>query len=734
MTRQLNLTLLITLLVLSAGCSVLKPTARKAPPASASAATMALLERMPTESAAESNKNAAELLKLGSAQIEAVCAMVNPGAADDSKAQFALGAAVVYACRPGAETDRELLAAACIHALRRASTTEAKTFMIRQLERIGRDVAVAPLRDCLEDEHLRAPAVRALVVIYSPKAQNALLRALSAAKTNAARIDLIQALGELRVRAASGRMLKFLNAATDPTVRLEACWALANLGDPRAEALLKHCAFAPASTDPAKYASFYLLYARRLAEAGKAEKCAQICREIITAKALYAPNAVNYRSAALATLTEALDDKAAPDLLAAMASDAPALRAAALRLALKMSGTQMTSQWGNKMLDAQSPAAVRAEIARMLGERGDRVAAPAIITVLKDSDPAVRLAAIDAAGKLRSPGTLGALVERLAGATDPAEMAAIKSVLMQAPGNDYQPALAAAFKSASPAGRVAILELLAQRQAREFAAVAFAGAANDDPAVRVAALKSLRDLAGEQDLPRVMSLILEAQSGAEQNAARNAATGILARCKDHEAAANQLARAYDKAAAARKPTLLGLLPNLGGEGALKQVRQEAASGQPAIREAAIRAMAEWPEPAPMAELLALSKSGATPTLRIVAYRGYVRMIGLQKELSAAQKVELCQKALAAAPRREEAKPLLATLGTVATPEAFRAAAACLDDPALSEEAALAAVTIAGKLKGGSPAEVAAAMKRIQASKVSAATRTKARRVLAGAGK
>ena len=721
MKRQITSIFLTLVLALDLGCAMLRPMQ----PQARFAATSQVVARMPAPTSAEAEKLSADLVRLGPAQLQALCRTLEPWSGSDVKLQYALAGLTVYASRPGAEADRKLVAGAFVKALKSASSDEVKAFLIRQLERAGKDEAVAPLAAFLADDRLCAPATQALIAINTPKAQAALIRALSSAKTPARRVTLLQAVGVLRSPKAARPLLKAASSE-DAAVRLEAWYGLANLGLPGAEPVLARAAREAGSAERAKAVSFYLLYARRRAQAGQPDVGVRLCRQLLDVK--LTPANQHDHCAALATLAEILGPRVMPDLLLAADSESLELRAAALRIATAMPGPQATAPWLNKLAQTQSPT-VRLEILRMLGDRGDRAALPAVLSALQDRDPELRQTAIAVAGKLGGPEAFAALVRQLQTGTEPGDLDAVKNVLLRTPSKEYLQPLADAYPQASTPGKVRILQILGARQASQYAPLCFSAAADGDREVRLAALKSLRDLAGEQELPRILNQLLAARDSAESAAARNAVAGVLERCQDREAATAQVMKAYARAGGPLKPDMLDFLPRLGGAPALQAARAQAGSSVSPIREAAVRALADWPDAGPMPELLKLAQNTPNQKLRVIAFRGYVRMIGTTQKLTEAEKIELCRKAVAAAPSREEVKPLLATLSTLPRPESLRIAVSCLKDPALRQESALAAIAIAPQIARDNPKEVRSAMKQILASAPSRTVRNKAQKIL-----
>ena len=344
-----------------------------------------------------------------------------------------------------------------------------------------------------------------------------------------------------------------------------------------------------------------------------------------------APRENNVVASALRILVLAVGQDAASDVLAAADSPNLQLREAALALGESMPGEAVTAKWVERM--KQAPPEQRAPILAMLGRRGDKSALPAVLGALRDEDKAVRLAAVRAVGRL---------------------------------GN----ADAVATELASTAAKDA------------------------DPAVRLAALKTLGELANEQTLTLLIPLLLNARDPGEQSAAQRAVAAACARIPDPEKRADPLLGALPGAAGPKRAALLRALAAVGGQKALLAVVADTKSTDAVVQDAAVRALAEWPDETAAAHLLALARTGEKEPHRVLALRGYVRLAGLASKRPAERTLAMLKDALAAARRPEEKRLVLAGLPSVRTLESLKLAAGSLGEAPLQAEAAVAVIKIA----------------------------------------
>ncbi len=100
------------------------------------------------------------------------------GDPDGAKPKYALHGLVMYAARPGADRDRQTVAAALAKALDKDYSDERKAFLCRQLQLCGRTEEIPALAKLLPSERLCEPATQALLAIGADQSLQALRDAL----------------------------------------------------------------------------------------------------------------------------------------------------------------------------------------------------------------------------------------------------------------------------------------------------------------------------------------------------------------------------------------------------------------------------------------------------------------------------------------------------------------------------------------------------------------------------
>lgn len=644
-----------------------------------------LLAQLPAPNAVEASRLNAAFVKLGAPAYKELSNLLVPmGHGDDVKARLALSGLALHVSRSVAEKERKQFAEAIIVALQSNAHSEVKTFLLKPLQLAGGKECVAALKSFLVDEKLCEPATQALLAIRASEVEAALLQALPNAK-GAQRVTIIKALGELRSTAVVPELLK-LASHVDHATRHAALFALANSAELAAADTLARAARATSSSE---IISYYLLFAQRRAEVGDKQTSAAICREVLAN-----PNGrfgSHEQANALRTLVAALQAEALPDLLAMMDRDDARLQDAALQLAREISGAAVTAQWVNKMKHVASPA--RAHIVTMLGARGDKTALPTLREALLSADEAVAFAAIPALAKLQGKESVPTLLQALQTTQSAEQVAAIKIALFSLPFEQHLARMIALLPTVAPPARVALLELLGARGAHS-AFEAVAARTNDDTrSVRLAAIRALENISQPNDMPRLLDLLLAASSESEISALQKAIVTIAAQILETEKRADAVLSKQKNTAAEQQPRLLQTLARLGGAKAFEVVLVETKNADADIRDAAIRSLADWPEPNALPELLRLAREEQELSYHVLTMRGAMRLLNLA-ELSVEEKLRLYREAMSLARRLEEKKLVLAGLANVKSIAALDFVAAFFDKDTLGLEAALAAIKIA----------------------------------------
>jgi len=663
------------LLIFVSACALRGVKAPDVPPASPAP----LLARFPADNAADRDAVCAEILKLGPAAVEGICAgVLPPGTGDDGAARFALNGLAVYVTGSQAEDQRVLFARAVAASLGRAADREVKAFLISQLQLAGGAESVKPLAAYLIDERLAGPAARALVAIGGKESDAAMVAALDRAP-GAAKLALIQALGEARSAEAAKKLLMYAESA-DADLRQPALAALAAIGDPAAGPVLAKARVAASPHERAQAPSLYLLFARRLVETGRTADGLAVARELLAAYA--SPGESQVAAGALSLLVSSLGDRALPDLLTAAGSPDAKLRAAALELAAGSKGAGMTARWVEEA-EGSAPE-VRADIIAMLGRRGDPEALPTVRSFIASPDKIVKFAAIEAAARLGGKAVLPDLFALFA-ETDEEGLSAARIALLGYGKDDVVPEAVKRLPAASVPGRAALVDLLAAKGARDRIDLVFSLALSREAQVRAAAIRALAGLASDGDIPRLAALLFSGGDSADIVSLQRAIAAAAARIPAREERAVPVLALLGRVEGGQKAALLRVLPRIGGARALQAIVEETRSKDTQVQSVAVYSLSQWPDFQAAPELLRIIAAPSSRKHLLLALDGYIRLVGSAR-FPAWKKVALLTELLGLPKDDADKKAILAGIAEIRGPESFRVLGGFVDNPALGETA------------------------------------------------
>ena len=267
-------------------------------------------------------------------------------------------------------------------------------------------------------------------------------------------VGVVNSLGIRRDEKSTAELAALLGNA-DPLLAAAAAEALGKIGSSRAAAFLAK-AEVPAKALAALH-NAQLQCAERLIAAGNTAAAAAIYQQVWSSH-----RPAPWRLAGLTGLAKADQAKAAPVVLEAIASQDPLLQATAVRISARLPGPQVTHALVEQLdkLDATGQVLLLG----VLGERGDRAAAAAVIKRMSDRDEAVQVAAVRAMARLGDV----SLIDRLAAMTTTAGaiQQAARESLVRLAGSHVEARLIALADAGDVKVRIEMFRVLAARARR----------------------------------------------------------------------------------------------------------------------------------------------------------------------------------------------------------------------------------------------------------------------------
>ncbi len=612
---------------------------------------------------------------------------------------------------PSAADKRVALCQAMLPRLGSETARPARVWLLRQLERIGGGESVTRLGELLRDDdpEIRELARRALQGNSSPAATLVLCGALQQATDPAWQVALLNALADSGGHVLQCSPIIWSRAeSADPAVRaaviaLQPEWPT----DGRTVDWLQQRA---RSADPAEQeqavAALLRIAEQQVAE-GQAEAAIRLYMELY-----HSELPAHVRLGALRGLVMAESQSAIPLVSAVVYGgfDA-AVRASAVRLLGEIPGPSATREL-MRVLSGVSPE-LQVIVLDVLAERGDVSAKSAVVAALDSNDVAVRVAALEALRQLGDAGDVVRLAT-VAARTDGREQAAARAALGRLRGFAVDPAIVAALdRQADEAVRAELIHGLA---ARHFALAVprLLSAARDPSAtVRAASFAALGELVAETDVPKLLALLVAEQEEDAAQAAEDAVVAVCQRDDDRARRVTPIVTALSGAVGVEAVPLVRVLGRLQGTIALTAVSTALDAPDVAVRDAAVRALAAWDDPAALDLLARLARDTEDETHCVLALRGYVRLARQPSQRPLADTLALLETGRLLARRLDEQRLVLGALGEIMDLAALDAVMSDHWDVELAPEVGAAAVSIARGLAGRHPERVRAVLEELR---------------------
>ena len=594
-------------------------------------------------------------------------------------AQMELQQLAANAARPGAEAERaELAKVLAAKAIDPAVPQPARVWIVRQIEYIGAAESVPALTTLLtgQDAELKECARRALEKNPAPAATDSLRAALKQGGETNWRIGLIQSLGERGDAQSVGLIAPSLS---QPETSFAAASALGKIASEQAVKDLS----AALDKNMAGAADALVAAANRLSAKGEPKRAATIYLKLSAA-----PGNAPLRAAALTGLAKADPAKAKDLILPTLSANDPRLQDAAIAAAREVYG-QDVSRVLASLLPGLNPSP-KIFVLRAL----DASAEKEILAAAGDSEETVRLAALERLGQIGSAASIPVLFHAAttgSGNTQKAALTALASI----PDPGAGAAIAKLAGQGEPKSRAVAINALARRNDQTALPALLNYAGESDPEVSAAACAALARLGTDNELEGLVQLVLAGKTPGAAAALQAVAT----RAHDKSAEAQRIIVIAQTATPQQLPPLFDILVLLGGKDALSAISLAAGGGNAEAKDAAIRALANWPDfPATQSLLVIASDPHVTRVHNVLAVQAVARLVKSSDQEPAAARLKAALAAMNLAARDEEKKLVLSALASVPDRKAAEALKPFLGVPKYQQEAGLAAVTLAEALR------------------------------------
>ena len=345
------------------------------------------------------------------------------------------------------------------------------------------------------------------------------------------------------------------------------------------------------------------------------------------------------------------------------------------------------------------PGKSQVQLLEILSHYREQSVLEATVQAAQSEDTAVRIAALKTLESVGGPSTVELLVRHAAGTKGEERRTARSSLCgLRGEGVD-QAVLLNLIKLTDPKIQEELIVSVGERRVFEGKNLLFSRARSSSAAVRLAAIKALEDISSFSDLPRLLQLLVNVRGERSRTELENTIAGVVGKMPDPIGRANPVRALLLEVKEARKrAALIRVLGKIGDDSALFLVRQALADNNPEIRDAAVRALSDWPTLTPREDLVRIVQTSEKHTHKILALRAYIRMTGMEKYQSPEGAIRSLKDALSWTERPEEKKLILGILPQFACPDALELSESLLGEPGVEEEAREAVKQIKERLK------------------------------------
>ncbi|MBR4901190.1 MAG: hypothetical protein IKZ46_09645 [Victivallales bacterium] len=638
-------------------------------------------------------QTADELARGGAAAVKA-CALklinvTERNEKDDTNERVALHGVCVHARY---NNIAEAVEQGILEAFAETKKTEVKLYLLEQLYYTAGEKSVAALSPLLNDPQYSHEVYKVLVAIpdAAKVAGPAFLKALPEAK-GICRYEIMQALGELGIADAAAEAVKDTKS-DDRRARLIAYEALSRMDSPLAKAAF--AAWLPDSARLSRYERSVVdgalgEYLKNLLAWGKADDAIQLAETWTNAR----PGDIAIACAALEAYAGAPQGDAL--LVNGLVNDELRVRLSAKRLLLKNLTSNRLALIA-KTLDVKK--ADKAPLAlELLANSGDKAQLPAVEAVIGWEDEAARTAAIKAAVALNGKDSLTSLSTWLA--DERAGVAAAAKAVVASVKASLADGLAALALQSQGAVQQGILDVIEKRNDAAALPKISALADNGDLEMKQALCRIHGNIGDETSMPFILNQLQKAEDKKSILATEKGLLTLCRRLGDAKLYLPALKNAFAKSKAEAKPSLLKAAALAGSQEALDMEVAAWKNEGDAVKEAALRTLAEWPNVDALPTLRDIATTAEKPLLQVLAFRGCVRLIPMQNKKNS-EKADDMAAMVGLAKRVDERKLAVGAIGNLTDAKALTYLLDYLKDDELKGEAASAIVNLSEKLRGG----------------------------------
>jgi len=572
--------------------------------------------------------------------------------------------------------------------LTEGQSQESALFLLRQLERIGRDESVVPLQKLISTgEPIVADAARrALQNNGSAKANDALISLLDEADKDELKINLINSLGYRGESKAVPVLIKQL-ASEKTEVQLAAAKSLSGIDSSDAAKPVFDAWKSSSDASREQLAVSVIACAGRMIHRGEVPVAVSMLTEIYESSKIPA-----IRASALQGRLATSPDDAVELMINALNSDYT------LDQQLAIGHVRMLKPDGLVSLIEKlpsMPASGQAGLLLALGTSRVKASLPAIEKACHSDDPVLKIAAITAMGHVGSAANAQVLLDGLS-SSDELRVAASKSLGMMFDDNVDGLLVQKLATLKAEDERAKLIDILSARRTLALAQIIVDS--NDlispNAETRKRAIGVLNRLGDESHVPALVNAMATVPAQEKDSTAKTI-VNICDRNPSLDDKAVPVVRMYSAANAELRPYLLSVAGRIGGKAASDLIGGKILSTSAAEKDAAITALCNWPNASVCDQLLTISKSGDTAAQRSRAIRAIARVVVLpSSQYSLDEQLAILKQTMALATQDDDRKLIIDRAKAIGLDSTVKFVRNFMTSPTLGAQAESALVHLA----------------------------------------
>lgn len=641
------------------------------------------LAQLPAETPAQYNIVIADLVSTGEEGLLDLIGRMNPpGSMSNEAYDFAISGWSHFVSKD--DSKRSVAANAYEKALGQSLDKEIKAFIIRQLRTVGSDDNVDVLSSYLNNDYLSGAAVAALVSIGTENAGNALFNRLNANNSEEINLHLVNALGQIKFSKAEPALLNMLS--NNPSSKMERVLlsALAKLGGKDSIKPLKNAAEKVGLTYHKNNALGY--YIELLGRLGSSET-KTVAKEAnnILSKA----KKQNKNELKIATTNILLEqpNANASKILKGVIKDGNLKYITNVLNAYPFENDKKSVELIQKAISSNKSQDVQTSLIYWLGNTKSKGSASLVIPYLNSNNKMVLKAATQSLSHIGGEDALIALAGLLKSG-DQETVTLAKNALMTING-DISYTLASVFDNSGDAGKIAIMELIASRILEDQYSLAYNQMFSNNKAVKAAAANTLKYVVKDENLNDMFTLLDQTDSEyvPAVQASVNAALKNISKDEQTKIVSERISKSN------KKHLYYSALANIGSTDAIEQISEAYDKETGTNREAALNALANVNSFDAIYPVLDIARNTTNKSELENVTNALINIIRRSNQTSEIKYLYL-REAMEFAQTDAQKKNILNLIGNTGQYTAMIFVADYMNDKAVSEDAALAAMNIA----------------------------------------